>query len=259
MRILCFGLSVAALVGFSCHPLVTHATADAAARQYAYRVVNTYPHDPGAFTQGLIFSGGALFESTGHYGESSLRRVELETGKFLGIRKLSGDHFAEGLALMDGHLFQLTWQEGLAFRCDPNTLAEEQRFRVTTEGWGLTHDGTHLILSDGSSTLFRLDSATFRVVSTLQVRDGDQPVNRLNELEWVDGRIYANVWMTDRIAIIDPATGQVTGWIHLEGLLSHPNAEADVLNGIAYDPAKKRLFVTGKCWDRLFEIELVPR
>jgi glutamine cyclotransferase len=226
---------------------------------YSYSIVNTYPHDPDAFTQGLIFDEGVLYEGTGLYGQSSLRRVELETGDILQIRELSDQLFGEGITIYGDRIIQLTWQSNIGFVYDKDTFELLQEFDYSTEGWGITHDGTRLIMSDGTSTLHFLDPQTFEETGQVAVFDSDGPVTRLNELEYVQREIYANVWQTDRIARIAPETGQVVGWIELEGLLSAEDRSqpVDVLNGIAYDAQTDRLFVTGKLWPKLFEIELV--
>lgn len=228
--------------------------------QMTYEIIQAYPHDPAAFTQGLIYLDGGLYESTGLYGESSLRKVDLATGEVLQQIKLSTEVFAEGLTDWDETLVQLTWREGLGFvynRADFDLLEE---FQYETEGWGLTQDGERLIMSDGSSTLFFLDPETFAVTGTVNVSDDGDDVQRLNELEWVQGQVFANIWQTDDIVRIDPVSGEVLGWIDLAGLLPEEarTAETDVLNGIAYDPAEDRLFVTGKKWPQLYAIRLVP-
>jgi glutamine cyclotransferase len=227
---------------------------------YGYRVVARYHHDSNAFTQGLVYRDGVLYESTGLEGRSSLRKVELATGRVLQQRPVARAYFAEGLTDWHDRLIQLTWQSNVAFAYDLATFAPLRTFSYEGEGWGLTHDGTHLIMSDGSADLRFLDPTTFRETKRITVRDRGKPVNELNELEMVKGEIFANVWQTDRICRIDPATGRVVGWIDLGGLL--PPAEragVDVLNGIAYDAARDRLFVTGKLWPTLFEIELERR
>jgi len=225
---------------------------------YSYRVVNVYPHDTGAFTQGLAYSGGFLFEGTGLRGRSSLRRVTLETGQVVQARALDRQFFGEGIAVVDGRIVQLTWTSGVGFVYDRSTFSLLETFAYDTEGWGLTHDGTHYIMSDGTPVLRWLDPETFDVTRTVTVADGGRPVSRLNELEYIDGTIYANVWQTDRVVIIAPDTGRVVGRIDLSGLLTAAERRlADVLNGIAYDPDGDRLFVTGKLWPKLFEIDLV--
>ena len=228
---------------------------------YTYQVVREYPHDPTAFTQGLVFDEGVLYESTGNpLGEgSTLRRVELESGQVLEQRDVALPLFAEGLTLLDDRLIQLTWLSNIGLVYDKNSMELLGEFDYPTEGWGITHDGVRLIMSDGTATIYFLDPHSFERIGQLEVWDGDQPVERLNELEYIEGEIYANVWQTDRIARVDPQSGQVLGWIDLSGLLGpDERGQADVLNGIAYDPLEQRLFVTGKWWPKLFEIALVP-
>ncbi|WP_257459785.1 glutaminyl-peptide cyclotransferase [Archangium lipolyticum] len=226
-----------------------------------FEVVHSWPHDPQAFTQGLVYRDGRLYESTGIRGESDVREVELDTGRVLRAHALARQYFGEGLALLDGRLYQLTWDSRVGFIYDAATFQELGRFSYSTEGWGLTDDGTSLILSDGTSTLRFLDPATFEVRRTVKVTDGGAEVWQLNELEYVNGEVYANVWKRDVIAQIDPATGHVTGWIDLTGLLPPEDqvGREDVLNGIAYDAANDRLLVTGKRWPKLFQIRVVPR
>ena len=226
---------------------------------YTYNVVNTYPHDRTASTQGLVFENGVLYEGTGLRGRSTLRRVELESGDILQTRELPPQFFGEGVTIYGNKIIQLTWQSNVGFVYDKETFALLQEFNYPTEGWGITHDGKRLIMSDGTSALHFLDPETFEEIGRIEVRDNDSPVTRLNELEYVQGEIYANVWQTDCIAKIAPLTGQVMGWIELEGLLSPEDRSerVDVLNGIAYDDKNDRLFVTGKLWPKLFEIELI--
>ena len=231
-----------------------------AAHTFTYQVVNAYPHDRNAFTQGLAFEAGVLYEGTGLRGHSTLRRVELASGDVLQIRKLPDQLWGEGITVFGGKIIQLTWQSGVGFVYDKNSFELLEEFHYPTEGWGITHDGKRLIMSDGTSTLCFLDPETFGEIGRIEVCDQNGPVTRLNELEYVQGEIYANVWQTDRIARIAPDTGDVIGWIELAGILS-PEDRAEpvgVLNGIAYDAENDRLFVTGKLWPRLFEIELVP-
>ena len=228
---------------------------------YSYRVVHSFPHDPDAYTQGLLYDNGFLYESTGQYGQSSLRKVELETGTVVQLHQLDDRFFAEGLALFGNRLLQLTWlaNKGFAYRLDSfEQLAE---FAYPTEGWGLTYDGELLVMSDGSATLYFRDPFTFAEVSRITVAAQGRPVSQLNELEWIAGEVFANIWQTDTIARIDPTTGQVAGWIDLTGLLSDADrrgSNAEVLNGIAYDSGGERLFVTGKQWPKLYQIELIP-
>ena len=230
--------------------------------EYGYTVVRSYPHDRDAFTQGLEYLDGVLYEGTGRNGHSDIRRVKLETGEVLQAQPLDARYFGEGITVWKNRIIQLTWQSEVGFVYDRQTFKRQRTFQYTGEGWGLTHDGTRLIMSDGSSTgtLKFFDPETLRQTGTITVRDGGRPVAHLNELEFVKGQIYANVWQTDRIAIIAPKTGRVTGWVDLHGLLDPREAGGvDVLNGIAYDTARNRLFVTGKLWPRIFEIRLIPK
>lgn len=234
---------------------------------WGYRVAQTYPHDPGAFTQGLLFTRtaeyphGVFYESAGLYGQSSLRVVAVETGAALKRLNLPAQDFAEGLALAGNTLWQLTWREGRAYAYEALTLAGTGVFTYTTEGWGLTFDGAALWMTDGSNLLYRRDPRTFALLDTLPVTDDlGRPVTRLNELEWVDGELWANIWQTDWVARLDPASGRVLGWVDFSGLLpADQRAGADVLNGIAYDPLTGRLWVTGKLWPSLFEVVVGPR
>jgi len=222
-------------------------------------VVASYPHDSTSFTQGLVWADGELLESTGLTGQSKLLRVELATGAWLQWHYLASQYFGEGLTLWADTLIQLTWQNNTAFVYDSTTFAELGQHSYTGEGWGLTHDGRRLIMSDGSSYLFFRDPDTFEVLAQVQVLDDGGPVENLNELEYIQGRVWANVWLTDYIVRIDPVTGQVTAWVDLAGLLGSEETPRlrGVLNGIAYDPANDRLFVTGKNWPTLYEIEVV--
>lgn len=258
---------ITAFTGCVGTPVPTEAPSDpspstptARAGRYTYEVVNIYPHDPGAFTQGLIYQDGMLYESTGREGSSSLRRVRLETGEVLDRVALDDNLFGEGIALCGDQIVQLTWRSHVGFVYDRETLARVGTFTYETEGWGLTCDGTRLIMSDGTSRLYFRDPETLGVEHYVTVRDGAEEVGNLNELEYIDGLVYANVWPTDRIAVIDPADGRVAAWLDLSGLLEtqQPTGRVDVLNGIAYDADGNRLFVTGKWWPWLFEIRLVP-
>jgi glutaminyl-peptide cyclotransferase len=228
---------------------------------HGYEVARIYPHDRNAFTQGLTYVDGFLYESTGVNGRSTLRKVELETGRVLEQTALSREHFGEGLTSWESDLVQLTWTSKLGFVYDRMNFQVKRTFNYSGEGWGLTHDGKRLIMSDGTATLRFLNATTFRETDHLAVREGARPVTQLNELETVRGELFANVWKTDRIARIALKTGQVVGWIDLRGLLSEADraTRVDVLNGIAYDARNDRLFVTGKLWPKLFEIKLVPR
>lgn len=228
---------------------------------YGYEVVHAFPHDPGAYTQGLVFNDGKLLESTGQVGHSNLRRVELETGRVLQKVDVDAPYFAEGITLLKGKIYQLTWQHQVGFIYDAWTFEKLGEFHYQGEGWGLANDGQSLILSDGSNRIRFLDPANFEVRKTIAVVDGRAPVNELNELEYVQGEIYANIWHADRIARIDPRTGAVVGWIELTALLARGEVsdEEAVLNGIAYDETNGRLFVTGKLWPKVFEIRLRPK
>ncbi|MBA7546215.1 hypothetical protein ES705_38598 [subsurface metagenome] len=226
---------------------------------YTYKVVNTYPHDRSAFTEGLVFKDGVLYEGTGLHGYSTLRRVNLETGEILQIRELTPQFFGEGVTIYGNKIIQLTWQSHTGFVYDKYSFKLLQEFNYPDEGWGITHDGKHLIMSDGTETLHFLDPETFEEVGQIEVSANNIPVTRINELEYIQGEIYANIWQTERIARIAPLTGQVIGWIDLKGILSPEDhsEKVDVLNGIAYDVKNDRLFVTGKFWPKLFEIELI--
>ncbi|KQZ68126.1 glutamine cyclotransferase [Rhodanobacter sp. Root561] len=229
---------------------------------YGYKVVHSYPHDTAAYTEGLFYKDGHLYESTGQVGESTVRKVELETGEVLQRHRLPKQYFGEGIVDWKGRMVQLTWQSQTGFVYDLTSFTPQKTFSYPGEGWALTRDDHQLYMSDGTAELRVLDPETLAEVRRIQVTADGVPVTHLNELEWVDGEIYANVWLTDRIARIDPASGHVVGWIDLSGLLDIsqlPNPVDDVLNGIAWDAARKRLFVTGKCWPQLFEIQLVRR
>ena len=224
---------------------------------YGYRVVNVYPHDRQAYTQGLVFSDGFLYESTGLHGASTLRRVQLETGRVLAQHALDRRYFGEGLTEWEGSLLQLTWTSNVGFIYERSGLKVQGTFRYPGEGWGLTHDRKRLIMSDGTATLRFLDPRSFQETGRLPVLNGAVPLAELNELEFVRGEIFANIYRTDRIARISPQTGRVVGWIDLSGLLpeGEKGGPVDVLNGIAYDGRRDRFFVTGKLWPKLFEIE----
>ena len=226
---------------------------------YTYKVVNTYPHDRSAFTEGLVFEDGVLYEGTGLHGYSNLRRVKLETGEILQICELPPQFFGEGVTIYGNKIIQLTWKSHIGFVYDKYSFKLMQEFNYPDEGWGITHDGKHLIMSDGTSTLHFLDPETFKEIGQIEVSANDIPVTRINELEYIQGEIYANIWQTERIARINPLTGQVISWIDLKGILSPEDHSetVDVLNGIAYDAKNSRLFVTGKFWPKLFEIELI--
>jgi glutamine cyclotransferase len=228
------------------------------ARQLDYEVVSSYPHDPTAFLQGLVWYEGGFYESTGLNGQSTLRRVEFPSGKILKSINLSPELFGEGVALIDNRLVQLTWKSLRGFVYDRDSLALLREFKYQTEGWGITYDGRHLIMSDGSSDLTYLDSSSFAPVRKLSVVMNGRPVENLNELEFIEGEIWSNVWQTDLILRINPGTGQVFSFLNLRGILpaGMRTGREDVLNGIAYDAQKKRIFVSGKLWPRIFEIRI---
>ncbi len=223
-----------------------------------FTLSRSYPHAADAYCQGLVYQDGFLYEGTGEYGKSSLRKIELETGKVLQIQPLDGRLFGEGITIWKNRIYQLTWKGRKALVYDSKTFQHLGSFAYRGEGWGLTHDGQQLIMSDGTSTLRFLDPDSFKVKRQLTVRDGRRRLTKLNELEYVEGEIYANIWYDDRIARISPQTGKVIGWLDLSKLYprsERPHADA-VLNGIAYDPLQRRLLVTGKNWPRLYEIRL---
>jgi len=228
---------------------------------YTCRIVHTYPHDPDAFTQGLEYHDGYLYEGTGRYGKSSVRKVDLATGEVLQIHHLDSKYFGEGITIFNSRLIELTWMSHLGFIYHLADFSPIKTFRYPTEGWGLTNDGRRLIMSDGSATLYFLDPETLEITGRIKVTFNETPVTQLNELEYIRGAVYANVFQTNYIVAIDPRTGRVTRWIDLSGLSDQAgvtfNPEA-VLNGIAYDPNTDRMFVTGKLWGKLFQIELVP-
>ena len=229
--------------------------------EYGYTIDAVYDHDTGAFTQGLLFKDGFLFESTGRKGQSTVRRIDLESGEVLAKTDLPAEVFGEGMAERGDDFLVLTWRSGIGFVVDAETLAIEDTLEYYGEGWGLTSSGSDLYMSDGTSWIRVLDSEDLSETRRIRVTDGGVPVEEINELEWVEGEIFANVWHSNRIARIDPQTGYVVGWIDLTGLLDASEAGPDpeaVLNGIAYDDASDRLFVTGKLWPRIFEISLVP-
>lgn len=243
----------------------TAASVDAAGAripEYTYQIVHVYPHDPNAFTQGLIYLDGHLYESTGRYGKSSLRMDDLTSGRVLQHVDLPEKYFGEGLTDWGSNLVQLTWKHEIGFVYDRFSFSLKSTFHYKGEGWGLTHDSKQLILSDGTEYLRFLDPNSFKETHRIRVTDEHgKPVQQLNELEYIHGEIFANIWETDRIARISPSTGKVVGWIDLSGIidkreLSDPDA---VLNGIAYDSSENRLFVTGKLWPKLFDIRVVPK
>jgi glutamine cyclotransferase len=230
-------------------------------QEYTFAIVAVYPHDTSAFTQGLAYRDGFLYEGTGREGQSSLRKVRLETGEIVQQVNLEPDFFGEGITLLNDKVIQLTWKSGIGFVYDLNSFRLLRRFSYSGEGWGLATNGRELFLSDGTSEIRVLDGETFQEKRRIKVHEGSTAVDQLNELEFVEGQVFANLWHSNRVARISPQTGDVVGWIDLTGLLSpmyrlEPEA---VLNGIAYDPIRKRLFVTGKLWPRIFEIKLSPK
>jgi glutaminyl-peptide cyclotransferase len=254
MRIL---VVAAALAACACGP----ASQAGSIPEYGYQVVKAYPHDPGAYTQGLVYLDGFLYEGTGLTGRSSIRKVKLETGEVLQKRDIPEAYFGEGIVNWKDRLIEITWTTESGFVYDLATFNPLREFKYSGEGWGLTQDGKRIIMSDGTAQIRFWDPETLRETGRITVTAGGEKVDQLNELEWVKGEILANVWQTDRIARINPSNGQVTGWIDLAGIL--PRSERlgmeDVLNGIAYDAKGDRLFVTGKQWPKLYEIKLVKR
>ena len=248
-----------ALVSLSlaAYAVLNNKPADHEVFSYEYTVVNIYPHDTTAFTEGLVYENGFLYESTGLYGNSTLRKVELQTSETLQLYSMSPDLFGEGIAIFGDRIIQLTWKPGIGFVYDKISFELIDEFTYPTEGWGITTDGKNLIMSDGTANLYFLNPETFEKIGQIEVNDAAGPVLNLNELEYIHGDVYANVWHQDKIAIINIQTGQVKGWINLTGLYDTSNADPEnVLNGIAYDASSERLFVTGKRWPRLFEIKL---
>ena len=249
--------AAAALLLALAAPATPAGEAAARAPELAWRVAAVHPHDPDAFTQGLLLHGGLLYESTGLRGRSSVRAVDPASGRVLRERRLSPAHFGEGLARVGERLYQLTWQAGEGFVWSLPDLERVGGFRYPGEGWGLASDGERLWMSDGSDRLRVMDPRDLRERRRVAVHDAGAPVTRLNELEFAGGVLFANVWRTDRIARIDPDSGRVTGWLDLTGLLGPlAGPRVDVLNGIAFDPRTRRLWVTGKLWPRIFELEV---
>jgi glutamine cyclotransferase len=248
------------LVTLNCQTTPTAAPSDKVPI-YGYEVVHVFPHDPKAFLQGLVFHDGNFLESTGEVGRSSLRRVEIDNGSVVQRVEVPPPYFAEGITLLKGKIYQLTWQHQLGFVYDALTFDKTGQFKYAGEGWGLANDGQSLILSDGTNRVRFLDPDNFQVTKTIEVLDGQTAIAELNELEYVQGEIYANIWHADRIARIDPKTGKVVGWINLAGILKPGEVQDEeaVLNGIAYDEASSRLFITGKLWPKIFEIRLTRK
>ncbi len=257
MRIVIVAAVVAAC---ACGP----ATQAGSTPEYTYQIVHTYPHDRAAFTQGLFYLDGFLYESTGLEEQSSVRKVKFETGEVLQKHEIPGQYFGEGIVNWKDRLLELTWKAQTGFVYDLASFTPRSEFHYPGEGWGLTQDGKRIIMSDGSAQLRFWDPETLRETGRITVTDQGEPVAKLNELEWIKGEIFANVWETERIARIDPKSGKVVAWIDLTGLLTPSDLmegplQTDVLNGIAYNAADDRLFVTGKRWPKLFEIRLVKR
>ncbi len=255
-------LYVLCLLLVACAPAV-NGTATAGIPVYDYRVVTAYPHRTDAFTQGLQFHDGYLYEGTGLHGRSTLSRIDLESGEVLQSRRLADQYFGEGVAIVDDRIYQLTWRSNVVFVHDLETFETLTTHYHPGEGWGLAWNGTRLVLSDGTEYLQFIDPDTFVAEHRVRVTADGQPVRNLNELAWIDGEVWANVWMQDHIVRIDPASGDVTGIVDLSGLIDHTSihgsANEAVLNGIAWDEGQERLLVTGKLWAHIFEIELVPR
>ena len=230
-------------------------------RQYGYQVVHVYPHDRSAFTQGLEFRAGFLYEGTGLNGHSALRKVKLETGEVVQQINLSPEYFGEGITVINQQIIELTWRTETGFVYDQNSFRRLRSFSYPGEGWGLANDGAQIYMSDGTPQIRVWDPMKLQEKKRITVRDGGAPVTYLNELEWVHGEIYANVWQTERIVRISPTDGRVLGWVDLSGILTAADRteHVDVLNGIAYDVLGDRLFVTGKLWPKLFEIKIVPK
>ena len=249
-----FGLAFLAPCSLFLAPVVTGA--DEALKIYSYEVVNTYPHDPGAWTQGLAIHDGKLYEGTGQRGQSSLRQVDLETGELLQRHNLSQRYFGEGITILDGRIYQLTWQSHIGFVYDLETFEQQKTFFLAGEGWGITHDSEQIIVSDGTHFLRFLDPETLQETHRVAVMANGTPVNYLNELEYVNGEVWANVWYQDILVRIDPATGNVVGVVNMAGLYPRRGGRDEVLNGIAWDAVSERLFVTGKLWSELYEIRV---
>jgi len=251
-------VAVMLMSSFTLLVLLNDRLMNASPLRYTYKIVNTYPHDKNAFTQGLVFENGSLYESTGLYGYSTLRRIELETGKVQQFYALPDQFFGEGITIFDDEIIQLTWQSNKGFIYNKHSFELLGEFNYSTEGWGITNDGSRLIISDGTATLYFLNPVTFEKLGQVEVHDNGL-VSKLNELEYIRGEVYANIWTEEKIAIINPQNGQVTGWIDLTGIRDSGNQDTDnVLNGIAYDVEEDRLFITGKRWSQLFEIHLIP-
>jgi glutaminyl-peptide cyclotransferase len=241
-------------------PTPTLSPTPVAPRVDSYEIINTYPHDPNAWTQGLVFENGSLYEGTGRWGQSELRQVALESGLVVRSQPLEDQYFGEGITIFGERIYQLTWQENTGFIYDINSFELTQTFSYPHEGWGITHDSRQLIVSDGTPAIRFWNPDTLEETGRITVHDNNGPVNRLNELEYVDGEIWAHIWLTDLIARIDPETGRVNAYIDLTGLLDLADftQPVDVVNGVAYDAATGRIFITGKLWPNLFEIRVIP-
>ena len=256
MRI-CFAVAIAFVCLSACG-----GGAAAGIPEYGFQIVHAYPHDPAAFTEGLFYVNGFLYESTGLEGKSSVRKIKPETGEVVQKHELPPQYFGEGIINWKDRLIQLTYKSEIGFVYDFATFDFRSQFEYTGEGWALTQDGKRILMSDGTPEIRFWDPETLKETGRITVTADGQPVKNVNELEWVKGEIYANVWLTNRVARIDPATGKVVGWIDLTGLLSPEEiagGQTDVLNGIAYDAKADRLFVTGKLWPKLFEIKLTTK
>ncbi|MBL7048392.1 MAG: glutaminyl-peptide cyclotransferase [Nitrospira sp.] len=237
-------------------PFISHAIEGSDYLQF--KIINTYPHDPEAFTQGLVYEDGLLYESTGRYGYSSLRKTDIQSGRILNIHHLPPQLFGEGTVIYNDRIIQLTWKQGVGFIYDKKGLNLNSSFNYATEGWGITHDDSRLIMSDGTDTLYFLSPESYKKIGSIKVSYKQQPVNNLNELEYIKGRIYANVWRTNNIAVINPETGHIEAWLNLEKLtrLAGGDTASKTLNGIAYDQKNDRIFVTGKLWPYIYEIKV---
>ncbi len=228
---------------------------------YGYKIVNTFSHDPESFTQGLFLEDGILYESTGLNGKSAVKKIDLKTGKVIKSRNMQDKFFGEGLTIVNDKIIQITWRSKTGFVYDKDSLEILRTFSYKTQGWGITYDGKYLIISDGSEILYFMDPKSFVVVGKLEIYDDRGKVSKLNELEYIDGEIYANIWGKDLIARINPKTGYVNSWIDLTGILSKEDRKGkeDVLNGIAYNPENNTLLVTGKLWPKIFEIKVIEK
>jgi len=225
----------------------------------SYEIIDKYPHDPEAFTQGLIWHDGLLYEGTGLYGRSSLRQVDLKTGIVLKKISLPAEFFGEGITIFNNRIYQLTWKSNIGFIYDLDSFQQLETFSYSHEGWGITHDGKRLIISDGTPVLHFIDPFTFKETGHIRVYEKDKPIYRINELEFVKGNIYANIWQSNKVAIIDPGTGQILAWLDLTDILKQEDIcqKVDVLNGIAYDMKNEYLFITGKLWPKIFQIKII--